>query len=241
MTFLRGALLAMVTVLALLPARGRSAELSPDKWSFSETDSGKALGRDVADGNINTAWISPAPVRPGAGISIDLGQEVVIDRLFFTPGNGQGVTPKSLKVVLEGGAGAPTILNATLPAGKRDIDLFFEPVTTRRVRVEAVAASNQPWAIAELEIHGSTAPAAFHSSDAVVLDAKAPAPLRGAAEELSYYIGELTGTPLPIVKPEQSRSYPGTHYRIVDLKSQATTWEQMQESQAAGRFPRHPR
>ena len=241
MTFLKRAWLAMATVLALLPGRARPAELSPEKWTFSETDTGKPLGREVADGDINTAWISPAPVKPGTGITIDLGQEVVVDRLYFTPGKAQGATPKSLKVVLEGNAGgAPTALNATLPAGKRDIDLFFEPVATRRVRVEVAAASDQPWAIAELEIHGSSDPAAFHPSDAVILGAKAPAPLRGAAEELSYYIGELTGTPLPIVTPEQSGNYPGTLYRIVDLKSLATTWEQLQESQASGKFPATP-
>ena len=244
MTFLKGTLLASATVLTLLSNPCRSAELSPAKWRFSETETGKPLGQEISDGNLNTAWTSPAPVKPGVGISIDLGQEVVVHRLFFTPGKGQGGTPRSLKVILDSGAAdgaiAPTTLTVSLPAGKRDVDVFFDPVVTRRVRLEATALSVQPWAIAELEIYGSTDPTALRPADAVIVDAAAPAPLRRAAEELRYYIGELTGKPLPVVSPDQSGNYPGTLYRIVDLKPLAITWEQMQANQVSGKFPGTP-
>ena len=38
-----------------------------------------------------------------------------------------------------------------------------------------------------------------------------------AAEELRYYVGELTGRPLPVVGPDQADDFTGTLYRIVDL------------------------
>ena len=243
MTFLKGTLLASAMVLTLFPGRCRSAELSSAKWRFSELDTGQPLGPEISDGKINTAWIGQAPVKPGSGIEIDLGQDVVVQRLFFTPGKAQGATPRSLKVILDSrtdGTVGPTVLTVNLPADKRDVDLYFDPAVARRVRLEATAASDQPWAIAELELYGSADPAASHSADAVVVDAAAPAPLRRAAEELRYYVGELTGKPLPLLSPEQSRRYPGTLYRIVDLKPLATTWEQMQANQESGKFPATP-
>ena len=239
-TFLRRALLAAAILSALPPATGQTAQLSSQKWTFSETDAVRPLGREMADGDLNTAWTSPAPVTPGIGIEIDLGQEAVIHRLFFTPGKSRGGTPRSLKVVLDGraiGRGAPTTLSVTLPAGKRDVNLLLDPVIARRVRLVATAPSDQPWSIAELEIYGTADPAAFRPVDAVVVDASAAAPLRRAAEELSYYIGELTGKPLPLVAPDDSGDYPGTLYRIVDLKPLAATWEEMEANRQSGKIP----
>jgi hypothetical protein len=245
LAIVRLAWLAAFAVLALRPETGRGAALAPQKWTFREKDTGQPLGHDIADGNLRTAWTSPAPVTPGMGIVIDLGQEAVIHRLFFTPGKTGGGTPKSLKVILEGRPvqpGAPTTLEVTLPDGKANVDLSFDPVITRRLRIEAAVAAAQPWSIAELELYGTDDPAAFSPTDAVVVDAseEAPArraPLLRAAEELRYYLGELTGRPVPVISPEQAGNYPGTLYRIADLQPLATTWEQMQASRESGKLP----
>ena len=234
-----------IAVVALAPSPGRCAELSSRKWTFSEADTGKPLGHESADGNLQTAWTSKSPVAPGMGIVIDLGQEAVIHRLFFTPGKNQGGTPKSLKVIMEGRPmqpGAPTTLEVTLPDGKQDVDLFFDPVIARRIRIEAAAPAEGAWSIAELEIHGTSDPKAFHPADAVFVDASTEtpertAPLLRAAEELRYYIGELTGRPLPLVAPDQTKGFSGTLYHIVDLKPLAATWEQMQASLKSGGIP----
>jgi len=244
-TRMRMASLTALATFALLPDLGRCGELSSQKWTFSEVDTGKPLGREAADGNLNTAWISHSPVAPGMGIVIDLGQEAVIHRLFFTPGKNQGNTPKSLKVILDGRAvqaGAPTTLDVTMADGKPNVDLFFDPVITRRIRIEATAPDDRPWSIAELEIYGTYDPAAFHPTDAVFVDPsdEAPArraPLLRAAEELRYYIGELTGRPLPVIAPDQTKDFSGTLYHIVDLQPLATTWEQMQASRESGKIP----
>jgi hypothetical protein len=194
----------------------------------------------MADNDLGTAWVSRTPVTPGGGIAIDLGQEAVIHRLFFTPGKTQGGTPHSLKVFLDGravGHGTPTTLNVTSPVGKRDVNLFFDPVITRHVRLEATAPSDQSWSIAEVEIYGTFDPATFRPADAVIVDASAATPLRRAAEDLRYYIGELTGRPLPVVGPDQTDAFTGTLYRIVDLKPLAATWEETETNRQSSKIP----
>jgi len=139
-------LVAGALLLLLLAGTSRARQLSPKGWIFSEIDSARRLGPEMADNDLRTAWVSRTPVTPGGGIAIDLGQEAVVHRLFFTPGKAQGGTPRSLKVVLDGravGRGAPTTLNVTLPVGKRDVNLFFDPVITRHVRLEATESSDQ--------------------------------------------------------------------------------------------------
>ncbi len=246
--FTLAAWLVAISLGALLPDTSLGEQLPTQKWTFSEATTGKQLGHEMVDGNPNTAWSSQVPVTPGTGIEIDLGQEAIIQRLFFTPGKNPGGTPTSLKVVLDGRAvavGAPTTLNITLTKGKRDADVFFDPVIARRIRIEATATVDQPWSIAELEVYGSYDPAAFHPVDAVYVDASTEtparrAPLFRAAEELRYYIGELTSRPLPVIEPDHIGEYPGTLYHIADLKPLASTWEQMQASQESGKIPAAP-
>ena len=73
--------------------------------------------------------------------------------------------------------------------------------------------------------------------DAVVLPAHAPPVLQIAAEELRYYVGELTSRPLPIISPGEEEAYPGTLYRIEDLKPLAKTYDEMLANMKAGRLP----
>ena len=203
-------LLAGAVLLLLLPGTSHGRQLSPKGWTFREIDSGKRLGPEMVDNDLGTAWVSPAPLTPGNGMVIDFGQKAIVHRLFFTPGKNKGGTPRRFKVVFgdkPANDAATATLSVELPAGRTDVNLFFDPVVTRQIRLEAVAPSEQPWSIAELELYGSDDPAMFQPQDAVVVDAKAPAPLRMAAEELQYYLGELTGRPLHVVGPDQSGDF----------------------------------
>jgi hypothetical protein len=76
--------------------------------------------------------------------------------------------------------------------------------------------------------------------DAVVLANGAPAPLRLAADELSNYLGEIAGYPVPVVTPSQAASYSGTLDRIADLKPLAHSYEQMTNNLATGALPTSP-
>jgi len=232
--------IAGAVLLVLLAGTSHARQLSPKGWTFSEIDSAQRLGPEMADNDLRTAWVSCAPLAPGSGVVIDLGQEVVVHRLFFAPGKSQGGTPRRFRVVFSDGQAdhAPAAtLDVELPAGRSDVNLFFDPVVARHIRLEAVAPSEQPWSIAELEAYGSDDPAARRSQDAVVVDIHAPGPLRMAAEDLRYYIGELTGRPLPVVAPDRTDAFRGTLYRIVDLKPLAATWEAMEANRRSGKIP----
>ena len=235
-----GRIIAGAVLYLLLAGTSHARQLSPKGWTFTEIDSGKQLGPEMVDNDLGTAWVSPTPLGPGSGLVIDLGQKAIVHRLFFTPGKNEGGTPRRFKVVfIDGQANGPATatLNVELPAGRSDVNLFFDPVVTRYIRLEAVVPNENPWSIAELELYGSDDPAAFQPQDAVIVDAKAKAPLRLAAEELRYYIGELTGRPLHVVGPDRGGEYPGTLYRIVDLKPLAATWEEMEANRQSGKLP----
>jgi len=79
-------LVAGALLLLLLAGTSRARQLSPKGWIFSEIDSARRLGPEMADNDLRTAWVSRTPLAPGSGVVIDLGQEVVLHRLFFTPG-----------------------------------------------------------------------------------------------------------------------------------------------------------
>jgi hypothetical protein len=136
------------------------------------------------------------------------------------------------------------------------MDIRFSPANGRYVKLELQTRVNwtsgayainssygwtdvtQPadrtWEVSEVEIFGSTN---LVATNAVVLAASAPAPLKLAASELSYYLSELTGQPHPIITPAQTNSYPGTLYVIADLKSLAPDFPTMTNNIALGLLP----
>ena len=65
-------------------------------------------------------------------------------------------------------------------------------------------------------------------------------PLQIAALDLSYYLGELTGSPHPIITSAQTNLYPGTIYRIKDLASLAPDYDTMMANIASGALPTNP-
>jgi len=139
-----------------------------------------------------------------------------------------------------------------------EIDVRFMPTAGRYVRIELqtkVVWGRKHWPgwdlpaqpppppvdlalnVAELELYGFMGPQAQVKADAVVLPADAAAPLALAAGDLSYYLGELSGKPHPVIAEGAMGQYPGTLYRIVDLKPLAPNYEEMLRNQREGKLP----
>ena len=228
--------------------------LDPDKWTVTEIGTGKKVSREVTDNNPETRWASA----DGKGLLIDLGREAVVHRVYLTPGEGVTKSYAEVRVTFaarsDGDPLASTRRYSTptcewwkvreqrqkllaggtsdfLPLNKLEADLKFNPVAARYLRIEGATP------IAELEVYGSAGKAAAAKRDAVVLSANAADVLRVAAEDLRYYVGELTGRPIPIIEPGQEGEYPGTLYRIEDLKPRAKTYDEMVANLEAGRLP----
>ena len=135
-----------------------------------------------------------------------------------------------------------------------DADLRFSPAFGRYVRIElqnqvswganywpgyAIASQPTPTNVAmnirELELYGFTGVAATRTNvNAVVLPPGAAAPLALAAGDLSYYLGELSGSPHPIIAPQSTNRFSGTIYRIVDLAAMAPNYTTMMGNIASG-------
>jgi hypothetical protein len=136
-----------------------------------------------------------------------------------------------------------------------EVDMRFSPTTGRFVRIQLQtqvlwglshwpgytlpaqppAVTNLSWNIGELELYGFTDPPT--NENAVVLPGGASNALALAASDLSYYLGELTGKPHPIISPTNTNQFSGTIYRIVDLKSLAPDYNTMMNNIAAGLMP----
>ncbi len=149
-----------------------------------------------------------------------------------------------------------------------EIDMRFSPVAGRYVRIQLqtnvtwgvnywpgwVLTSQPPapadltWNVGEVELYGFRGP--LTNLNAVVCDSftngtidkvsSMTQPLQIAALDLSYYLGELTGTPHPIITSSQTNLYPGRIYRIVDLKSLAPDYSTMMANIASGALPTNP-
>jgi hypothetical protein len=210
----------------------RATRLAPE--SLHITDSKNNQVKQVADGNIDTVWSSQDAKDY---IIIDLKEPKTLYRIFLTPGDNKKQALGSVTVSLQktlNDTGATVIqANNIYPS---EVNLRFNPTEARYIKIQPGKEHGKtPWSIAELEIYGTHAP--MTPKDAVVLDAKAPEPLQFAAEELSYYLSELTGNPVPVVKPEEAKQYPGNLYRIVDLKKLAPDYATMQENIKKGLLP----
>jgi hypothetical protein len=169
--------------------------------------------------------------------------------------------PLGLLVVYVGNAGNTSnqVAQYTVPcdAGnpiEADADLRFSPAVGRYVRIEfhnQVAWGNNYWPgyaigsqpaptnvtmnVREIELYGFSGAAATQTNlNAVVLPTNAPAPLALAAQDLSYYLSELTGSPHPIILPQSTNQFSGTIYRIVDLASLAPNYATMMANIASG-------
>jgi hypothetical protein len=137
-----------------------------------------------------------------------------------------------------------------------EAELRFRPVAGRYVKLEMKPANAYAskkwweeswpgvavpvvtgWNIAELEIGGFPNVDQEKLEDAVVLPIGAAEPLVLAADDLSYYLSELLGRPIPVISPDQSGLYAGTMYTLVDLKALAPEYDTMTANIRAGLLP----
>ena len=259
----------LLTMAAILVSGAVLAgKLPADKWAIRSSD-GAALPR-LADGKLETAHTLKFDELEGTlSVTIDLRAPHLVHRVYWC-GNqdfrGQGELRKRargaagtiLVFVGDGAQGGRQVAELPLPvettapapgsvdAAPTALNIFngegdarFPLTAGRYVRLEARGvAADFVWILGEVEVYGFAGPAT--KGDAVVLAKNAPVPLAFAAQELSYYVSELTGRPHPIVAPEDAKDYPGTHYRVEDLKPFAPSYEEMVKNQAAGKFPATP-
>jgi len=137
-----------------------------------------------------------------------------------------------------------------------EADIRFSPALGRYVRIAlqtqvtwgfntwpGFALSSQPPAtnvnlnIGEIELYGVSGANAQVNADAVVVSAYPPAPLALAASDLSYYLSELEGRPVPIISPSATNNYPGTLYLINDLAPLAPNYATMMKNISSGLLP----
>lgn len=139
-----------------------------------------------------------------------------------------------------------------------EADIRFSPASGRYVRITLQTAvtwgtatnwpgfaptitvpakPNLAWNIGEVELYGSTGTNAQVVKDAVVVENNAPAPLALAAGDLSYYLTELEGQPVPIIAPTATNNYPGTLYVVKDLASLAPNYATMMSNISSGLLP----
>jgi hypothetical protein len=145
-----------------------------------------------------------------------------------------------------------------------EVDLRFSPIAGRYVEIQlqtnviwgknywpGYALASQPsapanltWNVGEVELYGFSGPVT--NLNAVVCDSftntlafanSITQPLQIAALDLSYYLGELAGSPHPIITSSQTNPYPGKIYRIVDLASLAPDYNTMMANIASGVLP----
>jgi hypothetical protein len=149
-----------------------------------------------------------------------------------------------------------------------EVDLRFNPTAGRYVRIQLLtnvvwgvnywpgytlasqppAPANLTWNVGEVELYGFSGQ--VMNLNAVVCDSftngtidevsSITQPLQIAALDLSYYLGELTGTPHPIITSSQTNFYSGRIYRVVDLASFAPDWTTMTNNIADGSLPTNP-
>lgn len=121
------------------------------------------------------------------------------------------------------------------------------PINWPGYTVNPPAWTNANWNLGEVEVYGFTGTNALATNlNAIVVPTNAMmtagagvnnttlAPLAVAAEDLSYYLGELTGLPHPIIEASQSNQYSGTIYVIKDLSSLAPNYSTMMANIASG-------
>jgi hypothetical protein len=230
--------------------------LAPASWVLRDSAGGlipAAVDNDISTGALVQS--SQSVVR----CVIDLGAVHTVHRVFFTPtaapqdpANADApLTPASVVNLRVHVGDQPAPAYPPVASGEyrsltgREIrvtaSLRFPPAAGRFLVLELERGSlSNRWNLGEVEVYGWTGDQRALRQDAVVLEANAPAPLRLAADELSYYLGELAGYPLPVVAPGEAALYTGSLFRVANLKPLAPDYATMTNNQALGLFPTTP-
>jgi hypothetical protein len=191
-----------------------AAQLNPEKWIISDSTGKKVT--QITDNNLETAWVSSDSQKEGLSLTLDLGREMTIHRVFLTPGRRISAFPRSLRLSMgSDDSHLSTFLEKSLPDIVEN-DFTFNPVTGRFFRIEiGKDGSGYPWSIAELNLDGFEASGGVETKDAVVLPDGMPDFVKLSAQDLAYYAGEITGHPVSVIKPEEAQKYTGTLF-VVD-------------------------
>jgi hypothetical protein len=140
-------------VRSSLAVRSVSASTRPD-------DAVKTI-----DGDLVTAWLTPTPQAGGEHLVVDLGQPQTVSGVRLELGRMAFAYPRDLAIDhsadgttwIPAWRGDPTlpVLRAALASPATvPLHIDFAAVTARYVRVTALAAASQPWAVAELAVLG---------------------------------------------------------------------------------------
>ena len=235
---IRGVGFSLVAALALMGMAPRASELDPSGWTFSGLNATEL--KKAVDNNLDTYWESNGPQTPGTAVLIDLGRSVQLYRLFLTPGRELSKFPRSLNVYV---GDSPETLRLVaqehaLPKEDKaryggeamainDCSLLrFPPAQGRFVKLEiGPNGAGLPWAIAEMDIHAAGRAVTPRERTAVVVDGRfirsadgkpVPfSPLKAAAEDLQYYLMELTDAPVDVVAAEDAGVRSGLCFRLV--------------------------
>lgn len=215
-----------------------AAELNPSGWKFTGPNA-TAMAKAI-DNNLDTRWESDGPQAPGLAMTIDLGKSVYVYRVFLTPGREVTKFPRSLNVYVgespdtlklvakEQSLSKPdaTASGWDFPTLRNESCLQFPAVKGRFVKLEiGQNGAGFPWAIAEMDIHAATRDVAPAQRMAVVVDRQflrsadgKPVsfnPMKLAAEDLQYYLMELTDTPVDIVATDEAVDHAALHIKLV--------------------------
>ena len=135
----------------------RPLRLEPSQVSASESPESALL---MVDGDLETAWRSAGPQRPGTWVQVELSPAAEVSRVSMRLA-GRRDFPRNVHVLASGDgrewrrlrvfhARAP--LEEQPPGGGANLVLVFEPVRVSALRLVQVGHRQRPWSVAELEV-----------------------------------------------------------------------------------------
>lgn len=248
--------MSMFALILLVTTGLRAGLLDTQSWTLRD-EAGQVLPALQDNNPMTGSLLGDAPDK--VRCVVDAGSIVTLHRIYFTATEAE-LDPGAAQPVLAGSRFFQVALYAgdqPTPVGAALLARELRSVTGREIRVEASlrfpptaaryfileltrAGVPNRWNLGELELYGWAGNGLQDRNEAVLLNTQAPDPLKLAAQELSYYLGELAGRPVPVVTPAAAASYTGTLFRVLDLKPLAPTYADMTNNMARGLFPDTP-
>ena len=203
---LAGSLLAALNVSAAL--------LDKSAWEVTGPD-GKRI-KTVTDNDLQTVWQAPGPQVTGQSVLIDMKEEQLVQRVVLDPGASVVGYPRSLDIYA-GPTPAQLILCGQMQVVPEEAVkvITFNPVKARYVRLTiGKEQAGYPWVIAEVDVYGHANTKALEEGNCVVVDANAPEVVQMAAEDLGFYLGQVTEGAFPVVSVNEANYHTGLHFRV---------------------------
>lgn len=203
-------------LLAAINPEPRAGELSPSGWNV-HGPSGEALSA-CTDGDVSSVWVSDEQQRPGMCVTFDLGRSLVLHRIVLTPGDRICCYPRALSVLIGDSLDNLTEVGTHQLPYEIITDLRFTPARGRYLRLKTIGpGAGYPWAIAEALLFGFMPPDEDLPRQCVITVSHEPL-IQLAAGELSYYLSELAGQPIPLVPADREQEFKGGCFFVADPK-----------------------